>query len=658
METQENKQYKSLKEIMHFEDFSSLHGNGYCDELIDRIVEKIKQHRKSTITRIMTSCIIKDTELYEQICNETQFINELYANTTHIVRQPLPNIRLYCICNGITCIPKCEICGKKLDNFLWRWINGTHKTTCSNKCAIKKSKQKYDSKPSNEQIMHLSYTSQQISKFRNMLRQLISASPGSYFNVINAKKNQHIYRDLKNFIYAQTQFIDFDCNFATRCRYVIDEKNSMHVCHKCGKPIRKNLKATEKQTRFWCSSKCLAEDDYVNNKIGKKNSIAQKRLNRHRQLPLECKIEYQDSPIVYDDEKNARIYETFMQHQKTFQFWLKQDKDLYDYFMQATYPINYINLHIGTRLYWLMHKFQEFPRCKICGRQLDFCNVKMSHEWPITCSPNCRKEYTRKLTEIRHRNYQYDRMLAQTEIQPLFSRDFYLEHGYKYENYHVKCKKCGYKFYGKLSPTMFYRGNRQNWFRCPYCHPSTKYRSAAEKRVFKFISETLGYSDAVYSYHEVIRPYELDIYVPSKKTAFEFNGILWHSIENDTEKDYHINKTKKCENKGVKLIHIWEDEWVLNQENVKQFIAHVLNGTQQLVYDEYDGKIIVDRSKFNKTFIESLGYQAIEELPVEIVERCARKNYIYHIPNCGQLVCVSKQLYDENKSFKTYNRIC
>lgn len=90
-----------------------------------------------------------------------------------------------------------------------------------------------------------------------------------------------------------------------------------------------------------------------------------------------------------------------------------------------------------------------------------------------------------------------------------------------------------------------------------------------KKSIFKFVSKELGYTDALFSYHNIIRPYELDIYVPCKKVAIEFNGIRWHSIENETTIDYHLYKTQQCEDAGVKLIHIWEDEWKNNEPSIK-----------------------------------------------------------------------------------------
>ena len=53
---------------------------------------------------------------------------------------------------------------------------------------------------------------------------------------------------------------------------------------------------------------------------------------------------------------------------------------------------------------------------------------------------------------------------------------------------------------------------------------------------------------------EIIKPYELDIYLPKLKIAFEFNGLYWHN-ELYLEKNYHLNKTCSCENQKIQLIH-------------------------------------------------------------------------------------------------------
>lgn len=59
----------------------------------------------------------------------------------------------------------------------------------------------------------------------------------------------------------------------------------------------------------------------------------------------------------------------------------------------------------------------------------------------------------------------------------------------------------------------------------------------------------------------VIPGIELDIYIPEKHIAIEFNGSYWHS-ELHKDKLYHQNKTLLCAKKGIRLIHIFEYEWI------------------------------------------------------------------------------------------------
>ncbi len=66
---------------------------------------------------------------------------------------------------------------------------------------------------------------------------------------------------------------------------------------------------------------------------------------------------------------------------------------------------------------------------------------------------------------------------------------------------------------------------------------------------------------------------ELDIFIPDKKIAIEFNGTYWHSSEyKDIE--YHQRKTIQCAKKGIRLIHIFEYEWT--NENKRQLIISYL----------------------------------------------------------------------------------
>lgn len=74
--------------------------------------------------------------------------------------------------------------------------------------------------------------------------------------------------------------------------------------------------------------------------------------------------------------------------------------------------------------------------------------------------------------------------------------------------------------------------------------------------------------------HTAINGQELDIYIPDKKIAIEFNGDYWHS-ELHKDKYYHQQKTVECIKRGIQLVHIFEHEW--KDSETKQKIITMLN---------------------------------------------------------------------------------
>lgn len=60
------------------------------------------------------------------------------------------------------------------------------------------------------------------------------------------------------------------------------------------------------------------------------------------------------------------------------------------------------------------------------------------------------------------------------------------------------------------------------------------------------------------------------------KIGIEFNGNFYHTeIGGNKKRDFHLNKTKIMNEKGYKLIHIFEDEWELKKEIVENKLKHL-----------------------------------------------------------------------------------
>lgn len=78
------------------------------------------------------------------------------------------------------------------------------------------------------------------------------------------------------------------------------------------------------------------------------------------------------------------------------------------------------------------------------------------------------------------------------------------------------------------------------------------------------------------------RKQELDILIPDKSIAIEFNGCRWHSEISGKPKSYHKDKLDACAAAGIRLVFIWEDDWDLRRNVVIRSLAHKLNCIDEL----------------------------------------------------------------------------
>ena len=105
-------------------------------------------------------------------------------------------------------------------------------------------------------------------------------------------------------------------------------------------------------------------------------------------------------------------------------------------------------------------------------------------------------------------------------------------------------------------------------------------RSVNEENLLQYITSL--YTDTILTNdRSILDGLELDIVLPKLKLAFEFNGMYWHSTIFKPS-NYHFEKSQKCQEKGYHLIHVYEPEWIQNQEKIKLFVKNLLC-TKQLI---------------------------------------------------------------------------
>lgn len=176
--------------------------------------------------------------------------------------------------------------------------------------------------------------------------------------------------------------------------------------------------------------------------------------------------------------------------------------------------------------------------------------------------------------QISRRRFYYRQLLERVNgiVKPLFIEEEFVgvDHRIKYE---WECCECNNVFQddcddGKLP-------------RCPTCKPINTY-SYKEKELFDFVSNVLPGYEIISRTREVIPPKELDIYIPAKKIAIEFCGVYWHS-DVFMDKHYHYDKFKMCQEQGIHLITIFEDQWDSKKQIVQNRLRSIL-GVDERVY--------------------------------------------------------------------------
>jgi hypothetical protein len=117
---------------------------------------------------------------------------------------------------------------------------------------------------------------------------------------------------------------------------------------------------------------------------------------------------------------------------------------------------------------------------------------------------------------------------------------------------------------------------------CTKCNPVSENKSIIELELKSFLM-SLNIKLVNNDKSILDNKQELDFYLPEYKLAIEFNGLYWHS-ELFKDKNYHLNKTNLCNNKGIQLLHVYEDEWIYKKEIIKSIIKSKLNIIENNIY--------------------------------------------------------------------------
>ena len=208
--------------------------------------------------------------------------------------------------------------------------------------------------------------------------------------------------------------------------------------------------------------------------------------------------------------------------------------------------------------------------------------------------PSQLKEFNDKIKKTTFERYGYENILSSPIIQDRIKKTNLERYGNKVpmkcenirENLEIghnknyikylddntslfSCDK-GFNHTFEMTSDNYHNRIRSNIDLCTICNPVGENRSIKEKELLEFIQNNYS-GEVISSYRDGL---EIDIYLVELNIGFEFNGLYFHSNK-FKEKNYHLNKTNYFKEKGIRIIHIWEDDWILRKEIVKSQIKNL-----------------------------------------------------------------------------------
>ena len=142
----------------------------------------------------------------------------------------------------------------------------------------------------------------------------------------------------------------------------------------------------------------------------------------------------------------------------------------------------------------------------------------------------------------------------------------------------TKCPICGEFDEHLLNNVFILKSGKLKRYSAPLCSScvNKQVTSSYEQEIADYIS-TFYSGELIRNDRSILGGKELDLYYPEKKIAIEFNGDYWHD-ENHKPRDYHYNKFKDCLNSCITLVSIFENDWKLKKNHIKNYLKDLFNG--------------------------------------------------------------------------------
>ena len=200
-------------------------------------------------------------------------------------------------------------------------------------------------------------------------------------------------------------------------------------------------------------------------------------------------------------------------------------------------------------------KHGEFIQ-RACDHLSGYGCPKCGYEKVSSDLSSSKENFVKKANNIYNNEYTYDNFVYVNNKTPSY----------------VTCKKHGDFL---VRPDNHLSGRNG----CPHC---TAEQSKWESEINSFLRDN-NIEFIENDRNTLSNKYELDLISKKHSIAIEYDGLYWHS-EKFRDKNYHISKTDECLENGIRLIHIFEDEWADKKEIVKSRLRNIFGITECKIF--------------------------------------------------------------------------
>ena len=202
------------------------------------------------------------------------------------------------------------------------------------------------------------------------------------------------------------------------------------------------------------------------------------------------------------------------------------------------------------------------------------------------------------------REKRWDDLYTSVKIIEWIEPSIELRMKYANPNRRVKfiCNECGTE--ECLSSETFKYRSKNFVTPCTICSGITTFRSLQEIALANAIKEIVP--NVVCNTRSIIKPYEIDIWLPDHNVGIEYCGLYWHSEIHDPENKYrHLNKFQLAEDIDVRLITVFEDQWLHKKPILIDLIKKTISASSLMVCADECDISEIDSELANEFYEES-----------------------------------------------------